>query len=167
VIGRSLEEHKANLKEVFRRLKEANLRLSPEKCQFFKKELLYLGHRVTSEGIGTDPEKVEAIAELEPPSTEDAKRQESRRHGDTTNGRHLTEYHGRRQQKHHAEANGHHHNSNSQQTMFGGHQVQHKGLVKRHTSQTPRRPVESAAVMDTGRGDVGTNACCSAGCAGE
>jgi len=35
VIGRSLEEHKANLKEVFRRLKEANLRLNPEKCQFF------------------------------------------------------------------------------------------------------------------------------------
>jgi len=69
VIGRSLEEHKANLKEVFRRLKEASLRLNPEKCQFFKKELVYLGHRVTSEGIGTDPEKVAAIAELEPPST--------------------------------------------------------------------------------------------------
>jgi len=32
-------------------------------------ELLYLGHRVTSEGIGKDPEKVAAIAELEPPST--------------------------------------------------------------------------------------------------
>jgi len=30
---------------------------------------LYLGHRVSSEGIGTDPEKVVAIAELEPPST--------------------------------------------------------------------------------------------------
>jgi len=69
VIGRSLEEHKANLKEVFRRLKEANLRLSPEKCKFFKKELLYLGHRVTSEEIGKDPEKVAAIAELEPPPT--------------------------------------------------------------------------------------------------
>jgi len=69
VIGRSLEEHKRNLREVFRRLKEASLRLNPEKCQFLKKELLYLGHRVTSEGIGTDPEKVAAIAELEPPST--------------------------------------------------------------------------------------------------
>jgi len=69
VIGRSLEEHKANLKGVFRRLKDANLRLNPEKCQFFKKELLYLGHRVTTEGIGTDPEKVAAIAELEEPST--------------------------------------------------------------------------------------------------
>jgi len=38
---------------VFRRLKEANLRLNPEKCQLFKNELLYLGHRVNSEGIGT------------------------------------------------------------------------------------------------------------------
>jgi len=37
VIGRTLEEHKRNLREVFRRLKEANLRLNPEKCQFFKK----------------------------------------------------------------------------------------------------------------------------------
>jgi len=61
ICGRSLEEHKANLKEVVRRLKEENLRLNPEKCQFFKKELLYLGHRETSEGIGTDPEKVAAI----------------------------------------------------------------------------------------------------------
>jgi len=69
VISRTLEEHKRNLREVIRRLKEANLRLNLEKCQFLKKELLYLGHRVTSEGIGTDPEKVAAIAELEPPST--------------------------------------------------------------------------------------------------
>jgi len=66
VIGRT---HKINLREVFRCLREANLRLNPEECQFFKKELMYLGHRVTSEGIGTDPEKVAAIAELEPPST--------------------------------------------------------------------------------------------------
>jgi len=61
VIGRSLKEHKANLMEVFRRLQEANLRLNPEKYQFFRKELFYLGHQVTSEGIGTDPEKVAVI----------------------------------------------------------------------------------------------------------
>jgi len=60
---------KKNLREVFRRLREANLRLNPEKCQFFKKELLYLGHRVTSERIGTGPETVAAIAELETKST--------------------------------------------------------------------------------------------------
>jgi len=59
----------SRIRDVFRRLREANLRLNPEECQFFNMELLYLGHRVTSEGIGTDPEKVAAIAELEPPST--------------------------------------------------------------------------------------------------
>jgi len=30
VIGRTLEEHKRNLREVFQRLKEANLRLNPK-----------------------------------------------------------------------------------------------------------------------------------------
>jgi len=69
VMGRSQEEHNCNLREVFRRLKEENLRINPEKCQSFKKELLYLGHRITSQGIATYPDKVSAIAQLEPPST--------------------------------------------------------------------------------------------------
>jgi len=42
VIGCSLEEHKANLKAVFRRLREANLELNPEKCQFFRKSCCIL-----------------------------------------------------------------------------------------------------------------------------
>jgi len=46
-IGRTLEEHKENLREVIRRLNR-------EKCQYLKKELLYLGHRVSSEGVGTE-----------------------------------------------------------------------------------------------------------------
>jgi len=32
--------------------------MNPEKCQFFKQELLYLVHRVTNHGVGTDPDKV-------------------------------------------------------------------------------------------------------------
>jgi len=39
VIGRILEGNKRNLREVFRRLKEAKMRLKPEKCQILKKEL--------------------------------------------------------------------------------------------------------------------------------
>ncbi|BFF96473.1 uncharacterized protein DMAD_05111 [Drosophila madeirensis] len=68
VIGKTKEEHQRNLEEVFRRLKRANLRLNIEKCQFFQQELRYLGHLVTGEGICTDPEKVAAIAELQPPA---------------------------------------------------------------------------------------------------
>jgi len=36
VIGRTLEEHKRNLRKEFRRLKKASLRLNPEKCQFLE-----------------------------------------------------------------------------------------------------------------------------------
>jgi len=54
VIRRTLEEHKANLNEVFWRLKEANLRLKQEKSQFFMKELLYLGHRVSENSQTND-----------------------------------------------------------------------------------------------------------------
>ncbi|XP_043062743.1 uncharacterized protein LOC122319480 [Drosophila yakuba] len=66
VIRRTLQEHKRNLKEVFRRLRAANLNINADKCKFFRKELQYLGHRVTDQGIETDPEKGAAIAQLKP-----------------------------------------------------------------------------------------------------
>ncbi|KAL7725251.1 hypothetical protein ACLKA6_015888 [Drosophila palustris] len=68
VIGKTLEEHKNNVKEVFRRLRTANLRINVGKCDFFKKELKYLGHKVTEHGICTDPEKMAAISQLKPPT---------------------------------------------------------------------------------------------------
>lgn len=38
-----------------------HLKLSPKKCSLFQKEVKYLGHIVSSRGIATDPEKVEAV----------------------------------------------------------------------------------------------------------
>ncbi|KAL7726132.1 hypothetical protein ACLKA6_002602 [Drosophila palustris] len=68
VIGSSMKEHAANLREVLRRLREANLRLNKDKCSFFQKSLVYLGHVVSEAGIHTDPEKINAIKELAPPT---------------------------------------------------------------------------------------------------
>src|SRR3978361_1844963 len=68
ITGKTFDHHLALLKEVFSRLREANLRLNPEKCQFGRKSLKYLGHLVTSEGIRTDPDKVSAIVDLSPPT---------------------------------------------------------------------------------------------------
>ncbi|TDG38124.1 hypothetical protein AWZ03_015454, partial [Drosophila navojoa] len=68
VIGRTRQEHMNNLREMFRRVRAANLKINIDKCDFFKKELKYLGHKVTEDGICTDPEKVAAIAELKPPT---------------------------------------------------------------------------------------------------
>ncbi|XP_052855308.1 uncharacterized protein K02A2.6-like [Drosophila gunungcola] len=67
VIGRNKKEHLEKLREVFRRLQAANLKINAEKCHFFQTELKYLGHIVTDRGIRTDPEKVAAIRELPAP----------------------------------------------------------------------------------------------------
>lgn len=41
----------SHLDEVFRRLREANVKLNPKKCNFVKQKVEYLGHVVTSDGI--------------------------------------------------------------------------------------------------------------------
>ncbi len=69
VIGRTLEEHLAMLKEVFRRLRAANLKINPDKCEFFKRETKYLGHVISGKGIQTDPDKVSAIQDMAIPKT--------------------------------------------------------------------------------------------------
>ena len=47
IMGRSFEEHLDNLGTVLARLQAAGLTLNPEKCRFFQKKVLYLGHIVS------------------------------------------------------------------------------------------------------------------------
>ena len=58
-----------NLEKVLVRIEEAGLKLKPAKCEFFKKELLYLGHIVSADGIKCDPAKIEAIKRWIEPRT--------------------------------------------------------------------------------------------------
>lgn len=66
--SRTFEEHLLHLEQVFLRLKNAGLKLSPEKCFFFKEELPFLGHVVSRKGIHTDPEKLRVINEFPTPT---------------------------------------------------------------------------------------------------
>ena len=59
--SKTLGKHLLRLRAVFEKLKKAELKLKPSKCEFFKHELTYLGHVVSKSGIQTDPRKVEAI----------------------------------------------------------------------------------------------------------
>ena len=68
VLGRTFEEHLQNLRVVLHRLQAANLRINPEKCDFCRTELKYLGHMVTAQGIKTDPDKVQAILSIPAPT---------------------------------------------------------------------------------------------------
>jgi len=60
IVSATFDEHLQHLAEVFRRLRNARLRLNPEKCHFCRSELKYLGHIIDQQGIRTDPEKVKA-----------------------------------------------------------------------------------------------------------
>ena len=59
--GKSEEHALENLRAVFQRLREANLKLKPSKCSLFQSQCTFLGHVVTREGTRCDPQKVEAI----------------------------------------------------------------------------------------------------------
>ena len=63
------EEHVFRLRKVFERLRQHGLKLKPSKCKFFQKEIDYLGHRVSQEGIQPNKEKIKAMAEQAPPKT--------------------------------------------------------------------------------------------------
>lgn len=67
VYSTTFEAHLDNLRDVLERLKKANLKLNPKKCNLFCKEVSFLGHRVSEEGISTDPEKVQSIRDWPQP----------------------------------------------------------------------------------------------------
>ncbi|CAC5362075.1 Transposon Ty3-I Gag-Pol polyprotein,Transposon Ty3-G Gag-Pol polyprotein [Mytilus coruscus] len=60
VFSRSFEEHLSHLEQVFTRLRD--LTLKPSKCVFAAKEVKYLGHIISKEGIKFDPEKTKTIS---------------------------------------------------------------------------------------------------------
>ena len=75
VYGKNLQDHNKNLMDVFSRLRKVNLKLNPVKCDFLKKEILYLGHVVSCDGILPDPEKISVIKKYPvPKSTDEIKR---------------------------------------------------------------------------------------------
>ncbi|GBM22032.1 Retrovirus-related Pol polyprotein from transposon 297 [Araneus ventricosus] len=69
IVGRTFQEHLNNIRKVFQRLQNANLKLSPKKCRFFRKEVSYLGHIISSDGVKTDPEKTKAVVDWPRPET--------------------------------------------------------------------------------------------------
>lgn len=54
---------------VLRRLKENNLELNTEKCEFSKTELSFLGHVISAKGLRPAPDKITAIHTCLPPKS--------------------------------------------------------------------------------------------------
>jgi hypothetical protein len=63
VYSKSEEEHEQHLRMVLQVLREHQLYSKLSKCSFYQRQIHYLGHIISEEGITVDPEKVEAIQE--------------------------------------------------------------------------------------------------------
>ena len=50
------------------RCREKGLKLNPDKIQLQLKEVSYMGHRITSNGLKIDPEKTKAIRDMPVPT---------------------------------------------------------------------------------------------------
>ena len=63
VFGATVEETLKRVEVVLHRLKVANLKIKPNKCQMFHEKLRYLGHIVSEERMEPDPGKITAITQ--------------------------------------------------------------------------------------------------------
>lgn len=68
IFGKTLEEHEQRLFKVLDRLEEVGLKISIDKCQFCQPEVKYVGHIVSTNGIATDPDKVEVVKHWKEPT---------------------------------------------------------------------------------------------------
>ncbi|XP_055591195.1 uncharacterized protein LOC129743243 [Uranotaenia lowii] len=69
VLSNTLEEHLELLQEVASRLNTANLSINLPKSKFCVPEVTYLGYVLSSEGLRPNPDRVEAILNIERPTS--------------------------------------------------------------------------------------------------
>lgn len=68
IMSKTFEEHLEHLENVFTRLEAADLRIEISKCNFASHGVKVLGHIINVEGIKSNPQKTEAIANWVPPT---------------------------------------------------------------------------------------------------
>jgi hypothetical protein len=61
VYSTTFEEHLEHLDRLLGRIVQTGLKLKMKKCQFLRREVKYLGHTISAEGVSCDQDKVEVI----------------------------------------------------------------------------------------------------------
>ena len=68
VYSKTKEEHLVHLRTMLEQFMEHGLKLKPSKCNFFRTEISYLGHKVSAARMEPDTEGMKGIAEITPPA---------------------------------------------------------------------------------------------------
>jgi hypothetical protein len=69
VYSKNKEEHAGHLHVVLQRLREHHLYAKLSKCDFWLKEIKFLGHTISQAGIAIDPYKVQEVMNWKTPTT--------------------------------------------------------------------------------------------------
>ena len=69
VYSRDEQEHEQHSKIVLRTLREKKLYAKLSKCDFWLKEVSFLGYIVSADGIRVDPAKIKAVVNLKSPQS--------------------------------------------------------------------------------------------------
>ena len=67
IYSKTREEHAKHLREVLRRLRKWKFYANLDKCKFWQSEVTFLGHKVTSNGLNMEEDKVKAILDWPQP----------------------------------------------------------------------------------------------------
>ena len=67
IYSKNFTSHLTHLKQVFDRLKSAGLKLKPPKCNFAAKQVTYLGHIFSKNGISVDHAKTKVVSDFPMP----------------------------------------------------------------------------------------------------
>lgn len=66
--GTTLQEHNQNLYKVLKHIQEYGLKLNKNKCEFGVQRILFLGDKLTTQGVEPDQEKIKAILNMPRPT---------------------------------------------------------------------------------------------------
>jgi hypothetical protein len=69
VYSKSEDEHTKHLHIVLQRLRDHRLYAKFSKCDFWLREIKFLGHTISQDRIAVDPEKVQEVMDWRPPTT--------------------------------------------------------------------------------------------------
>jgi hypothetical protein len=69
VYSKNESEHTKHLHTVLQRLCDHQLYAKLSKCEFWLKEIKFLGHTISQDGVSVDPEKVQEVMNWKPPTT--------------------------------------------------------------------------------------------------
>jgi hypothetical protein len=69
VYSKNEAEHTKHLHTVLQRLRDHRLYAKLSKCEFWLREIKFLGHTISQDGVSVDPEKVQEVMNWKPPTT--------------------------------------------------------------------------------------------------